>query len=57
MVASALLHEGVGVFARVEAELRGIMASKGYSAVADFQGDLGRSGEIWGDRPGATWRV
>ena len=37
MVASALLHEGESIFARIEAELLEIMASKGYSSIDQFR--------------------
>jgi len=46
MVASALLHEGPAVFARVESELLAIMAAKGYSTIADFQGKLRDGWEV-----------
>ena len=40
MVASALLTEGEGVFARIQGELLAIMKAKGYATIADFQGKL-----------------
>ena len=39
-VASALLHEGPGVFARIEGELLEIMKKKGYKSIAEFQNKL-----------------
>ena len=48
MVASALLHEGPAVFARIEGELQAIMKAKGYSSIADFQGKL-RDGFVMDD--------
>lgn len=40
MVASALLIEGVDVFAKIELELQDIMKRKGYKSIEDFRGKL-----------------
>lgn len=39
-VGTQLMQEGVGVFARLNAELQALMQRKGYTSIADFKGKL-----------------